>query len=266
MRSLVLALAALVTPWSPALAADRLTDRDVKALVSRIEDDRDKFDDALDGKFKDETLRASTGEMKVQHFLNDFQANIDKVEERMKPDYAASAEVETLLKQGTQIDRFFRSQPSGTKGESEWNRLAVDLKSLAVAYGTDFPLPDGAAVRRMGDKEVVTILDGVADGGDRLKKSLDSELKKNATVAAGNRQSVVDAADQFTKDTKALRERVKDGEPSSSEAQRLMERASAMHSILRTYPAPQSSGIFSGLAPKLEQVATAYSMPMPAVR
>jgi hypothetical protein len=42
--------------------------------------------------------------------------------------------------------------------------------------------------------------------------------------------------------------------------------AAAMHSILRTYPAPQSSGIFSGLAPRLEQLATAYSMPMPAVR
>ena len=30
-----------------AAAADRLTDRDVKALVSRIEDGRDRFDDAL---------------------------------------------------------------------------------------------------------------------------------------------------------------------------------------------------------------------------
>ncbi len=170
MKSLFLALAALAILWSPALAADRLTDRDVKALVARVEEGRDKFDDALEGKLKDQTLRGTTGEVKVQNFLNDFQDNIDKVEERLKPDYAASAEVQTLLQQGTFIDRFFRTQPAGTKGESEWNRLAVDLKALAVAYGADFPLPDGAAVRRMGDKEVITILDDVADGGDRLKQ------------------------------------------------------------------------------------------------
>jgi hypothetical protein len=36
--------------WSPALAADRLTDRDVKALIGRIEQGRDRFDDALDDK------------------------------------------------------------------------------------------------------------------------------------------------------------------------------------------------------------------------
>lgn len=266
MKCLLLVLGVVALTWSPAFAADRLTDKDVKEIVSRIEDGRNKFDDALDGKFKDQVLRGSTGEVKVENFLNDFQENIDKVEERLKPDYAASAEVQTLLRQGTSIDRFFRTQPSGTKGESEWHRLAVDLKALAEAYGADFPLPDGATVRRLGDKEVATIVDTVASGSDRLKKSLDSELKKDKTIDQPTRQSMVGAADQFTKDAKSLRDRIKDGAPSSSEAQRVMERASAIQSMLKSRPMPQSSGIFSGLAPRLEQLASAYSMPMPAVR
>jgi hypothetical protein len=266
MKCLLLVLAVIAITWSPALASDRLTDRDLKALVSRIEEGRDKFDNALDGKLKDKVLRGPNGEVKVKDFLNDFQENIDKVEQRLKPDYAASAEVDMLLRQSSAIDQFFRTQPAGTKGESEWNRLAVDLKALAAAYGADFPLPPGATVRRMGDKEVATILDNVADSGDRLKKSLDNELKKDPTIDLANRQSMVDAADQFTQDAKALRNKVKDGDPSSAEAERLMQRASAMHSILKSHQTPLSSGIFSGLAPRLEQLAGAYGLPPPAVR
>ena len=50
-----------------------MTDRDVKALVARIEDDRDKFDNALDDELKNKILRDSTGEVDVKRFLNNFQ-------------------------------------------------------------------------------------------------------------------------------------------------------------------------------------------------
>ena len=101
----------------PADAADRLTDRDVKALVSRIEEGRDRFDDALDDRLKRSIVRGPGGEVNVGQFLDDFQENIDRLEERLKPEYAASAEAATLLRQASGIDRFFR-EPAGTKSES----------------------------------------------------------------------------------------------------------------------------------------------------
>jgi len=140
-------------------AADRLADRDVKALVARIEQGRDRFDDALDGKLKRSIVRGPGGEVNVEDFLNDFQKNIDRVEERLKPDYAASAEVATLLQQASTVHRFFRQQPPRTKGESEWNRLETDFKALAGAYATDFPLTENSTVRRIGDGELAASLD-----------------------------------------------------------------------------------------------------------
>src|SRR4029453_15110999 len=144
MQRTVLLFGLLAMCSVPLLAADRLTDRDVKALVDRIEKGRDKFDDALDDKLKHSIVRGPNGEVNVDAFLNDFQKNIDRLEERLKPDYAASAEAGTLLRQATVIDAFFRQQPSGTRGESEWNRLATDMKALAKAYGAQFPLADKA--------------------------------------------------------------------------------------------------------------------------
>jgi hypothetical protein len=251
---------------SPVVAADRVTDRDVKALVSRIEQGRDRFDDALDGKLKHSIVRGSSGEVNVENFLNDFQESIDRLEQRLKPDYAASAEVATLLRQGSAIDRFFRQQPPGTKGESEWNRLATDLKTLASAYGANFPLADGAAVRRIGDGEVAAAADKIADSAQSLKKSLDTDLKKDTTVDKAGREAIVREADQLSKDAKILRDRVKDGKPSSAEAAQLQARAATLQTFVGGHQVPTAATVWSGINTNLQGLASAYGAPSPATR
>jgi hypothetical protein len=249
---------------SSAYAADRLTDRDVKALVARIEDGRDRFDDALDGDLKDDIVRGPSGEVKVEHFLNDFQENIDRLEERLKPEYAASAEAATLLRQATLIDRFFRQQPTGTRGESEWNRLATDLKTLAAAYGTDFPLAEGAPVRRIGDRELAETAKGIADTANRLKKSLDNDLKKDTTVDRQAREAIVAEADQLSKEAKTLRDRVNDGDPSSAKARQVLNRAANVQSFIAGHRVPASAAAWSSVTERLQNVASAYGGSWPA--
>ena len=72
-----------------AQAPDRLTDKDVKALIDTADEGRDRFEDQLDGKVKDAVLRGPSGEVNVSRFLDDFQENMDRLKNRFKPDYAA---------------------------------------------------------------------------------------------------------------------------------------------------------------------------------
>lgn len=258
MKHVAVWLSLVALGGSPAAAADRLTDKDVKSLVARIEQGRDRFDDALDDRVKNDTVRGPSGEVRVESFLNDFQENIDRVEERLKPDYAASAEVGTLLRQASVIDAAFRRQPGGTRGESEWNRLATDLKTLAMAYGASFPLNENATVRRVGDGELAEAIEEVAKAGDRLKKSLDSDLKKDPTVGKDARQDVVAEAEELARDAKALRKRVKDGQPSSAEADQLLVRAASVQSIIEKHKVPSSAGIWTSASEPLRSLASAY--------
>ena len=243
---------------SPAFGADRPTDRDVKELVARIGQGRDRLDDALEDKVKHDVLRGPSGEGSVDHFLNDFQESIDRVEERLKPDYAASAEVGALLRQASLIDAAFRRQPGGIRGESEWNRLATDSKTLAMAYGASFPLNENATVRRIGDRELADAIEEVARSADRLKKSLDNELKKDATMNKQARQSIVGEADQLAKDAKTLRNRVKDGNPSSGEADRLLARAAKMQEFIDGHQVAASAGVWASATEPLQNLASAY--------
>jgi hypothetical protein len=264
MKHRLLVAVSLVVCATPLFAADRLTDRDVKQLIARIEDGRDKFDNALDDKFKNAILRDATGEVNVKRFLDTFQESIDRVEESLKPDYAAGTEVGTLLRQGSALERYFRQQPGGTKGESEWNRLAADLKVLAAAYGSDFPIGENPTFRRLGDREVSESAKTLESASKQLKNALDSDLKKDPSVDKASREGILDEADQLSRDAKALRERVNDGKPSSAEADQVIARAASLQTFIKGHQAPAAAGAWNGVAAQIEIVATAYRIPLPS--
>jgi hypothetical protein len=263
MRRTVIAFGVVTICWSAVFAADRLTDRDVKSLADRIEQERDRFEDALDSDLKDKVLRGASGEVDVKRFLDDFQENVKRFKERLKPEYAASQEAATILRQGSAIDRFFRNQPSGTKGESEWNRLATDMKALAAAYSCDFPLAEGAAVRRIGDRELSTAVEQLEKTAGSMKKTLDQDLKKDASIDQQSRQSMVGGADQLSKSAKVLRERVKDGKPSSAEAKQVLIDATKLQTTVGSHQAPASASAWAGARSHLEKIASAYNAPWP---
>jgi hypothetical protein len=246
------------------VAADRLTDKDVKALVARIEDGRDKFDNALDSKFKNSVLRGSGGEVDVKRFLNTFQESIDRLEESLKPGYAGSTEAGTLLREGSALDRYFRAQPGGTPGESEWNRLATDLRVLAAAYGADFPVSDGATFRRLGDREVSDAVKLFGESAHQVKKALDSDLKKNPSIDKASREAIVGEADQLEKDAKTLRDRLNDGKPSSAEADQVLTGAAKLRTFVDAHPMPAASAAWSDASQHIAKIAAAYRVPWPA--
>ena len=212
---------------APAVAAERPTDKDVKQLVERINSERDRFEDQLDGKLKRSIIRGPGGEVNVERYLDDLQENVNKLKERYTPQYAASAEATTVLRQGTDIQRYMATLPPNFNGASEWNRLSGSLGALAAAYATTFPIPEGQQARRLNDAEVKKAVEDIGKGADQFKKELDSSLKKDKTVDAATRAAAVKAADGLKEDAKRLASAVGAGRPASGEAQALVQRATA---------------------------------------
>ena len=77
-RARCLLLACALSLWCmPAVAQsapERVSDKDVKALIDQVDEGRDKFEGNLDGKFKGSTLRGPAGETKVAGARQDYQA------------------------------------------------------------------------------------------------------------------------------------------------------------------------------------------------
>jgi hypothetical protein len=262
MAVCITAVAGLVA--MPALAAERPSDKDVRALLERVDNDRDRFEDQLDGKVKDSIIRGPGGEVNVGRFLDDLQENVDKMKDRFKPDYAGSAEVTTVLRQGSDISRFMAQQPANFGGSSEWNRLAAGLAELATVYGTTFPLAEGRQARRANDGEVKKTADESAKSADRFKNELESSLRNDKAVDTATRDARVREADSLKEDAKKLASLVGDGRPASAEAQVLLDRgarvrtASSGHA-LSTKAQTEWTAVQSGL----EGVAQAFNTRVP---
>ena len=147
------AVVAMTLLVAPVASAERKNDEDVKQMIERIDEERDRFEDQLDGTLKRSIVRGPRGEVNVERYLDDLQENVDDLKERFKPDYTASTEVTTILRQGSDIQRFMGAQKPNFDGASEWNRLAASLGELATAYGTAFPMGEGQTARRLNDAE-----------------------------------------------------------------------------------------------------------------
>jgi hypothetical protein len=244
---------ALMLAASPVAAqvVDRLSDKEVKAIIDEVDNGRDKFEGNLDGGFKGSTLRGPNGETKVSGALQDYQDSTKKLMERFTPDYSASAEVATVLKQSMQIDAFMRGPTSPTKGRNEWDRQAANLKRLAQAYATTFPLPEGATVRRINDKEAADAAGAVAEQADQVKRAADQDK----TLAKPDKQALKAELEAVVKQAKTLQSRLKDGKPATADGRALKEKISALTSNGRQLPPAVLTGIGTLRAPltKLDQ-------------
>jgi len=259
MNRLLTALTcALLTGGLTAAVATRMTDGELKTTLERMDHERDRFEDALDGDLKSSVIRGPAGEVDVDRFLTDFENNINQLKDRMRDDYAGSAEAETVLRQATAIDGFMRRQPAGTRGSSEWTRLRIDLESLADAYGAGFPLTENAVVRRLSRREVAGMANETARAADAFKKALDESLKQDPSVTKDGREAIVREAEQLKKDAEAVRSRLNDDRPSASEADRLLADAARMQAYLDSRPVPGAAAAWNIVTANLRSLAGAY--------
>jgi hypothetical protein len=215
-----------------AQAPVRLSNDEVKALIDQVDEGRDKFEGNLDGTFKGSTLRGPAGEAKVSVVLQDYQDNTKKLKERFTPDYAASTEVATVLKQSTAINTFMTNAAPSMKGRSEWDRQVGILTRLAGAYGTTFPLPDGAAARRMNDKETAATAEAVATAADRFKDDLD----KDKTLAKPEKDAAKKDVELLIKQAEAVKSRTSDGKPATGEVKQLTTQAAKLETFVGAHP------------------------------
>ena len=258
--------ACLVVLWTlvaaSVAAADRPSDKDVKALLERIDQERDRFEDQLDGETKRSILRGPGGEVTVERYLDDLQENVDRLKDRFKPEYAASAEATTVLRQGSDIQRFMSTKPPNFDGASEWNRLATSLGHLAAAYGTTFPVSEGQQARRFNDREVEKAANELATSADRFKRELDSALKNDKTIDKPTREAAVKEVDGLKQDAKRLGSVVSDGRPASGEAKAVLDRAAGLRTAAsgRTL-SPAAKTAWSSVEGAIDKVAQAFNLP-----
>jgi hypothetical protein len=224
----VFAVASMLAAPTTAIgqqAGQRLSDPDVKQVIEDVDHSRDQFQDHLDGRIKDSTLRGPRGEVRVEDYLKDLKDNVDKLKDRFNKNYSASAEAATVLRQASGIHTYIKAQSAEIKGGSEWDRFAVDLGRLADAYGTTFPTPEGAPVRRINDGEAASTAEKIAKQADVVKKAIEHD----PGIPKPSRDSVLGDLNQLKDQAKAVKSRASDSKPATAEARQIVALAAKVN-------------------------------------
>jgi hypothetical protein len=255
MGGIIAGAVILAASAAAAQTGERLSDKEVKAIIDEVDTGRDKFEGNLEGSFKGSTVRGPNGETKVAAALQDYQDSTKKLQQRFTSDYAAGPEVATVLKQSNDIHRYMTSQPSSMKGRIEWDRQTVNLKRLAEAYGTTFPLPDGATARRFSDAEAAGFAGTVAMQADQVKRAANADK----TLAKPDKQALMNQVNAVSKQAKTLQSRLKDGKPATADARALKEAVTALTAEGRQLP-PTVLTAIGGLSAPLAKLDQAFGV------
>ncbi len=257
----LMALAAVISFPAGAQTA-RLGDRAVKDLIGQTEKSAETFKRALDKNIKKATVRGADGEVDMAAFLDDFGTSIERLKERFDAEYAASAELNSVMRYAGDMEKFIQSQPPTLKGRSEWDSFKSTLNSLAGAYGTTFPADEANPPRRMNDLEIQQAADSAVTNGSSLGRELKSVFGKEDKQGIDAAEADIEA---MQKAAKAMKSRINSGKPASGEATAFVDSARKLQASLagKTLPAKAKTAN-DAIVTAVAKVEQAFNIPAAA--
>ncbi len=265
MKCLLASVIAVIGLVTPAVAAERPTDGDVKRLSESIDKGFDVWKEALEKRnLDDATITSATGSVDVKRFLNDFEDDIHAFKDRFgKPD-SAGPEATALLRRASDVERRYRANPSNA-GAAEWSAMSAQFKQLADGYGAPWPIESTETrAMRLSDKELETHLSALEQNSKQAKKEFDKAMSKDKTAPKGSRDEVKRSFDTFTKQVNGLRDAVKNGRPGQPQAVTVLGSATALgerSTGLTLSPTGQSA--WHSVNQHCEAIARAFGLPWP---
>jgi hypothetical protein len=261
-RFTILLAAALFLAGGPVMAEEALSrpsDKGVKEIFGRIEEAQKRFERELDGHFRKSVLRGPEGEVDVGRFLDDMRDSIERLRKRFSSKYSASSEARDLLARASRLHAYMLAHPE-IRGANEWEAVALELGPLAAAYGTHFPLSEGAVVRRLGDRELIDAAESFSQFAGQFSKTLRKSTQSKADLAAGVKSTQADLAG-IADACKALASRLRSGKPASADARRVQALAARVTTfVVRSdLPAEVAQAWRSGQNP-LEAIEQAFGL------
>ena len=257
--ALIIVAIGLTVGVSNAQVQRKISDKDLKDLLARIDTHTDSFaksaDKAMDKSGFDGTPREDE--------LNNHLKNFQKATEALKNDYTApnaKDDFETVLHHRVAIENFLRRNPLDGVQE-EWTALRSDLGDLARGFNITWD--QGHALGSpVGEADIKNLLQHIEDMADKYKLTLDAALD-NSPLNNTNAEDEINAVNSdFRKATRHL-EDVRNDESAPQAAKEVLIKAKRIDGFLQKHNAkltPEVQSSWAAVRTDLERLARLYNL------
>lgn len=259
----IMAVIALSGLFSAAQAqiAYRLTEKEMKQMLDRIEHNADRFRNSL-AKYLDVSRFDDTrAEDNINQFIKEFEVATDRLKSRFDDDQSAASDVEEVLRRAVRIDGFMMRQSADTRAREDWMTLRHDLDQLAAAYNVVWTWDGVARVYRLSDDQLRSLLDRMEREADTFKESLKDALEKTSFDGTNAEDDINSFVRNFESATDSLEDRFGKRQSAAADAEEVLSRAARIDSFMRHHRlTDRSQEDWMRLRRSLDELSLAYGV------
>ena len=258
-------LLALVTTGmaTTAMAQFSTNDSAIRDVVRRIQTRTDSLQRAVQNAADRNNYRVDD----INRMILDFKNAANQLDRRLGYRRGSTADAQTLLDRGAEIDTFFMNNRLGSGSRREWEAIRTDLDQLATYYnlttrwGTGTTSSSGSYNDyRLNDMQMRQLVDRLNVRSATFSRSLRNDLNRRSY----NNNSLDEVRSQLSDFESALvqlRNRVNSRQSTSSDAQTVLDRAAFLNNYLaQRQLSNMTENSWSSLRTDLDQLANAYNI------
>ncbi len=233
--SMVLSVSGQVRPY-------RVTDRQVKTVIDRIETRTDNYRREIDRVFNNNQLRDQ-----LVSFVNDFENSTDRLKNNFTSVSSSDQDVQEVLNRAAYINNFMRNNRVTTRTQQQWNLVRTDLNTLATYYriswnwntipttptyptNTNYPNNQPYSVT---DNQVEVLLDRIETRTDTFRRQIESVYKNRRYNNSKNKEEITSQVNDFENSTDQLKNNFVSRRSSVADAQDVLNRATYVNNFMR---------------------------------
>jgi hypothetical protein len=277
--ALVFALLSLGVTTAQAQRTYRMTNRQRRELVRRVELSTERFQgslsDALNGGTYNGTVSAGDFNNSVQNFRNATAQLRDRVNQRA----SSAADVQNVLQQASVVNGFVLGGNMDARVRNDWSLVRSDLDALARAYDVTWDWNQTAYANpgygnqgygnpanagqpyRLSDAQLDALLRRISNESDRFRSDLGYALDRTRYDNTRAEDNINQFVSDFASATVQLRSRFDTRRSVASDVQNVLRQATYIDDFMRRHPLDyRATNDWSVLKGDLNQLASAYSV------
>lgn len=259
-------LLALVTAGmtTAAMAQFGANDSAARDVVRRIQTRTDSLQRAVQNAADRNNYRVED----IERMILDFESAANQLDRRLSSRRTAtSADVQTLLDRGQQIDNFFVNNRLGAGSRREWQAIRGDLDQLAGYYNLTPRWSSGGGISggnndyTIGDRQLRQLVDQLNVRSATFSRNLRNDLNRGGYNNRNSADEVRRQLSDFETALVQLRNRVNSRQVSSSDASNVLDRAAFLNNYIADRQLSyQTENNWTALRSDLDRLAGAFNI------
>lgn len=246
---------------------NRVSDRQVRVILQRLERSSTRFRGTLDTALDGSRIDGTRAEDDLNSIVRDFDNATTQLKDRFGHRRDVASDVDNVLRRAAPINDFMNRNGVNAQTQNAWTSVRSDLSSLANVYGVSWqwnrqaPPVNTAGSSRLSDSELNQLIRRIETGGNTFRSSLTNAFGQRGYDRTNNQSNTNDAVRDFKNATDQLRQRFDARQSIAADVEHLLEHAAPIDTYMRNNRLTnRAENDWSTLRGDLNTLAGAYNL------